>query len=287
MLKPILALGFTGAAAFLFLLSRDKANVHSQETDDYDFIMPSLARIGFLFMTAVPFALSLDYETRIKNRLAELFGRRRLATFYEIHWAQRLVLVGTTAWLLGMVALMGEVEAAFCLFGISLLALVFYWADRELDRKLQRKKREILKDLPELLNTLTLLVNAGLPFSAALQKTVRDQDLRRPLYRELNTLLAEIQTGKPMNQAYEDLAQRCKMPEVTRFVSTVLQNLSRGSADLVHVLRTLSLEAWERRKDIARKQGEEASAKLVVPMVMVFVAVSIIVMAPAIITMGR
>ncbi|HEX3032296.1 MAG TPA: type II secretion system F family protein, partial [Bacillota bacterium] len=57
------------------------------------------------------------------------------------------------------------------------------------------------------------------------------------------------------------------------------------NSNMVGMLTALSQEAWERRKDIARKQGEEAGAKLVLPMAMVFVAIAIIVMAPALISM--
>jgi len=100
-------------------------------------------------------------------------------------------------------------------------------------------------------------------------------------------MLSEISAGKPAARAYEDMAFRCKVPEVTRFVSAVLQNLNRGNRDMVYVLRTLAQEAWDKRKDLARKQGEEASTKLVFPMVMVFVAIAIIVLAPAMQSMGR
>lgn len=149
------------------------------------------------------------------------------------------------------------------------------------------KKRQILIELPGFINTLALLINAGLPFSSAVHKVVHDSDPDRPLYKEMNYVLADIGAGKPIHQAYEDFARRCRIPEITRFVSTIIQNLNRGNGDIVYVLRTLAQEAWEKRKDIARKQGEEASSKLVFPMVMVFIAVAIIVLAPAIMTMGR
>jgi len=159
--------------------------------------------------------------------------------------------------------------------------------DRDIEKKLKQRKRDILIDLPGFINTLILLVNAGLPFPTAIEKVVREGAQGRPLYREFSCLLAELKAGKPLNQAYEDLAQRCKVAEVTRFVSTVLQNINRGGPDLVYVLKNLAQEAWEKRKDIAKKQGEEASSKLVIPMVMVFAAVAVIVLAPALMTMSR
>jgi len=286
-LRVFLALVLAALFVFPLIVPRKKPTAHIRELNEYGFKLPYLAPIGFRLAAVIPPDFNPRYETRVKGKLAELYGRREVAGFYKIHWGQRVVLVVSVGFSLILVSLLGEVDFAFFVFGLAIVALVFYWADRELDKKLRIKKREILIDLPELLNTITLLVNAGLPLSVALQKAVRGRENRGPLYKEMTLLLVEIEAGKPISQAYEDLAQRCKVPEVTRFVSTVLQNLTRGSADLVHVLRTLTLDAWERRKDIARKQGEEASSKLVVPMVMVFVAVAIIVMAPAVITMSR
>ena len=286
LLKQVSALVILVILVVLWLLSRNKAVPYRDELEQYGFRFSFLAPVGLYIYEKIPWRFD-SYNRKLRTKIAELFGMRHVDTYFEIHIAQKIVLTVGLLSIFGMLSLLGEVDKSFCFFAALITVLIFYWTDTDLDKKLKRRKRDILIDLTGFINTLALMLNAGLPFSSAVQKVVRDADRERPLYRELNYMLAEINSGKPVNRAYEDLAYRCKVPEVTRFISTVLQNLHRGNRDMVYVMINLTQEAWEKRKDIARKQGEEASSKLIFPMVMIFIAVAIIVLAPAIQAMGR
>ncbi|ADG83277.1 type II secretion system F family protein [Thermincola potens] len=286
-LKPVLALVLLALFAGLYFLAKDKDRDFAEEINRYGFKLAFLAPIGFFLAEKLPYQFNSGYDRKIRGRIAELFGQRETCTYFAVHIAQKAALMTASAFFFSITYLAGEAEYSFLVFGLILSALLYYWVDKDLEKKLKMKKRQILIELPGFINTLALLINAGLPFSSAVHKVVHDSDPDRPLYKEMNYVLADIGAGKPIHQAYEDFARRCRIPEITRFVSTIIQNLNRGNGDIVYVLRTLAQEAWEKRKDIARKQGEEASSKLVFPMVMVFIAVAIIVLAPAIMTMGR
>lgn len=267
---------------------KEKPSRYGPAFEEYQFKLPYLAPIGFFLADRLPFPgrFGGEYETRIRDKILDLYGFRQTGAVFRVHAAQRMVMVFVGI-CLGLTLLAGSRSLPGCILGLAAVVLSYLWADTQLEVKLRNKKRDILIDLPEFINTVTLLVNAGLPFTTAVKRIARGGEPDRPLARELKLLLAEIEAGKPANQAYEDFAHRCKVPEVTRFVSAVLQNLNRGNADLVHVLRVLSRDAWERRKDIARRQGEEASTKLVFPMVLVFIAIALIVLAPAVVTMSQ
>lgn len=255
-----------------------------QELRDYGFKLPFLAPLGAFLLDKIPYNFN---DRKTKAKITQLFGTRKAPQFFRIHLIQKITLITVLVVLLALISIIGSVDYSFYIFGLILVLLIPFWIDKELDKKINRRKRAILIDLPDCINTLAVLINAGLPLTAAIQKITRDGSAQRPLHKEFRQLIFEINAGKPVNQAYEDFAQRCKLPEITRFVSALLQNLSRGNADLVYVLRILSQEAWEKRKDIAKKQGEEASSKLVLPMVMVFLAVTIIVLAPALMSMSN
>lgn len=272
--------------AGLHFSAYNKADGYINLIKQYGFRLPFLAPVGFYLSEKLPFEFRYGHNQPAKSKLVELFGVRHSKLFLEIHTAQKISLAVGLIVVLEFISLVGNVEWSFYLFGFLLVLLVIYWTDKELDKKLIKKKRLILTDLPDFINTLALLINAGLPFTSAVQKIVRDSNTERPLYRELRCLLSDLEAGKPINQSYEDFSLRCRIPETTRFVSTVLQNLSRGSSDMVYVLRILAQDAWDKRKDVAKKQGEEAAAKLIFPMVLMFLAVTIIVLAPAIMSMS-
>lgn len=287
MIRIFLLFPLLAAFICLILLAKKYPEGLEDIINRYGFKIPYLAPAGLYLAARFPVSLGSGYSLRVKSRLAELHGEKDASLFVKVHTAQKYALSLALVFVWSILGLLGKVSMAFFIYALFLPVLVFYLTDREIEQKIAMKKRKILIDLPSFLNTLSLLLGAGLSYSAAVQKIISEDQAKRPLYRELQATLSEIQSGKPMSLAYEGFARRCRVPEVTRFVSTVLQNLSRGSSDLARVLCLLSQECWQKRKDIARKQGEEASSKLVFPMVMIFVAVSIIVLAPAIMAMSR
>ena len=99
-------------------------------------------------------------------------------------------------------------------------------------------------------------------------------------------MLRQIESGRPEAEAFESLARRCPIPEIGNFASIMVQNLKKGGDDLVSLLLIHSASCWESRKNAVKKLGEEAAAKLVFPMGMIFAAILILVAAPAFIQMG-
>ena len=135
------------------------------------------------------------------------------------------------------------------------------------------------------MNKLTLLINAGMTVTRAWEKIVSDSKKDSVLYRELSLTVADIQAGKAELYAYEDFAKRCRIPEITKFVSVAVQNMKKGNTELVSILRLQAAECWEMRKRTAKRLGEEMSTKLLFPMMLMFLAILIIVATPAIFAM--
>jgi tight adherence protein C len=167
-----------------------------------------------------------------------------------------------------------------------LLALgAAYLPDRELMNKVKKRRAAIQKDFPDFINKLALLINAGLTVQKAWEKAALCPSRNSPLYKELNTAVLDIKAGKPEHRAYEEFAKRCRTPEITRFVSVMLQNIRKGNSELVPILRVFSAECWEMRKNNARRYGEEASTRMLLPMMLMFLAVLLIVGMPAVLSL--
>ena len=95
----------------------------------------------------------------------------------------------------------------------------------------------------------------------------------------------DMQNNKSKSKCLNDLSRRCKVKEINKFTSIVLQNVNKGSADMVFMLQQLSDECWVERKLAARQKGEEASSKLLFPMMLMLIAVFAIVLVPAMMQM--
>ncbi|WJH34060.1 type II secretion system F family protein [Paenibacillus sp. CC-CFT747] len=142
-------------------------------------------------------------------------------------------------------------------------------------------------DLPEFLNKLTLLVNAGETVQRALLRCTAAGSTESPLYRELQQMANELTNNISLKRAMEDFSRRCAVQEVSQFTTTLLLNYKRGGEEFVTALRELSRSLWERRKALTKTMGEEASSKLVFPMVVIFLIVTVIVASPAVLLMNH
>ena len=225
----------------------------------------------------------IAYERKLSIKLAELYGGRDIKYMLKLHFVHKvihMIIALLSVTLLG--ALMEKPDISYAIFALSALGIVFYASDRELDEKIKKRNFNIRYDFPDFLNKMVLLINAGMTVPRAWEKIVRDRKNITPLYEELRTTYIEIMNGKPEMEAYEDFARRCRVKEITKFITAVIQNLKKGNSDLVPLLKLQSNECWQLRKNMAKRLGEEASTKLVLPLMIMFVGILIIVILPAV-----
>jgi tight adherence protein C len=166
-----------------------------------------------------------------------------------------------------------------------IFGILLFIDDYQLSKKVKKRRLEIQLKFPEFINKLALLLNAGLTMSKAWEKISNDNRNKGDFYNEVTKTVAEMHSGKNEADAYSDFAKRLKSPEISRLISTIIQNTKRGGNDLVITLRLQSTECWEMRKNAVKKLGEEASTKLLFPMIIMFLAIILIVVLPAILSM--
>ncbi|WP_010273534.1 type II secretion system F family protein [Paenibacillus senegalensis] len=237
----------------------------------------------FKLMDKMPVAV-----TRLHLKMVALYGRQATIELTRQFLAQMLT-TGLLVFLPCMIlALISEDKLTLLVAGMSLAVLFPFIEVKSLDKKVQQRKRSIIIELPEFLSKLTLLVNAGDTVQGALGKCILSKQGTEltPLYKELTVLHNELLNNQSLAKSLEELSKRCALAEVSQFTTTVLLNYRRGGDDFVLALRELTRTLWEKRKALAKTLGEEASSKLVIPMVMTFMIVMIIVAAPAMLIMN-
>ena len=145
----------------------------------------------------------------------------------------------------------------------------------------QKAKASADVDFPSL-SALTLLMNAGMHLRQSLEKIYVDVMERTPLYVELGTVLEDISAGTTESQAWQEFSERCKVREITSFASIISQNAKIGGSKMVDELKRMTHETWEMRKHAARQMGETAAAKLIFPLMLMFISILAIVVTPAV-----
>ncbi|MDT8718569.1 type II secretion system F family protein [Clostridium sp. 19966] len=169
----------------------------------------------------------------------------------------------------------------YIFFGGPLAAVFIYiLMDSDLNKKHENRRKDIQYEFPDLLNKLILLVNAGLTVDKALERLVLENKKLTPLYYELNIVYKELSANKSKEIVFRDFSRRCKVQEITKFTSIILQNLNKGTTDIVYMLKNLSNECWILRKNMAKQRGEEASTRLLLPMMLMLVAIFMVILTP-------
>lgn len=168
--------------------------------------------------------------------------------------------------------------------GLILGAILIVYKYRSLDKELVKRRRECISELPVFIHSLVLLINAGESNQSAFIRVAKSytQITDSHLKRQLLKAMYELENGSSFITTLESLNQRVAVHEVSIFTTTLILNVRRGGKDLVLILENLANDFWARRISEARIIGEEASSKLVFPMLLIFVVVIMVLATPAI-----
>lgn len=173
---------------------------------------------------------------------------------------------------------------ALAIMGMLILlvqgAMTFY-----LVRAIRFRKGAIERQLPDVLDIITVSVEAGLSFDGALERVVQKSDTI--LSAELGTTLKEMRMGKLRKLALRALADRCDVSDLTIWVGAMIQADELG-VGIGNVLRVQSAQMREKRRFRAREKSMKAPIKILFPLVLfIFPSIFIILMGPAALQMMK
>ncbi len=165
--------------------------------------------------------------------------------------------------------------------GIGGFIAGYFALDTWLKTRAKRREREIENTLPDVLDLLTISVEAGLGFDAALLKVVEKQ--KGVLAEEFLKVLQEIKMGRPRREALRDLGRRNHVEDLSNVVASLVQADQLGIG-IGGVLRNQARQIRLKRRQRAEEKAQKAPIKMMIPLVLfVFPSVFIVVLGPALI----
>ncbi|WP_199614571.1 type II secretion system F family protein [Paenibacillus alkalitolerans] len=180
-------------------------------------------------------------------------------------------------------------DAAIAGVGLAISCLAPFVMWRDLDRKVKERHRAFVTELPVFVHKMSLLIGAGEPVQGAwIRASVPStKDESHPLYRELGRMRNEIAQSVSFAKALELFSQRCGIPETSFLVTTTLMNYRRGGDTFALILQQTGRTMIEKKRAVLKTMGEEATTKMVFPMVIIFATMMAIVAAPAIMLLNQ
>lgn len=184
----------------------------------------------------------------------------------------------------------GESRAVAVVFAALCVGLILYY--RKFVRRknfLIYKEKQMSMDYSEIISKLSLLMGAGMSGAGAFAKIADDYTAAkkankteiRYAYEEIVNASNRISTGVSESDAYAAFGRACRLHCYIKLGNLLSQNVMKGGDGFTQMLREEAEEAFSERKALARKSGEEAGTKLLLPMAMMLGIVLVITVVPA------
>ena len=167
---------------------------------------------------------------------------------------------------------------------VAVSLIIYFASGKDLSSKADKKKEKMRRSYPKILRQLALYVGAGMTVKGAFTKIAEDSRGMTeddPIYEEMRFACREMNQGLGEANAYERFGNRTGLGEYIKLAGLLSQNLKRGNTGFVIRLRSEADNAMRERVLEARKAGEEAQTKMLIPMMMMLAVVMVMIMIPA------
>ena len=157
-----------------------------------------------------------------------------------------------------------------------------------LRNRLKARQTRIFHDLPDLLDLMTICVEAGLSLDSAMIKVCEDQQFKKsPLATEIRIATNETRAGKPRLEALRDIGERTMVDDLKSFAAMLVQTEKLGTS-LGQSLRIFSDSLRTIRRQMAEEAAAKTAIKLVFPLVFfIFPAILVVILGPGIIRLAK
>ncbi|MBQ2205555.1 MAG: type II secretion system F family protein, partial [Lachnospiraceae bacterium] len=174
--------------------------------------------------------------------------------------------------------------------GILMVILLEAKDKEEENEKRKRRQRLLEMDFAQIISKILLYVSSGMTIRNSLirlaeqyqvKKSKEEKFEERVAYEELVIVKNKLTSGYSEVRAYEEMAKNINLRTYTRFLNIIIQSIKNGNKELKNILNVEVQDALYERKQNAKKLGEEAATKLVLPLMMMLAVIMVVIMVPA------
>lgn len=175
---------------------------------------------------------------------------------------------------------------------LIVIILICIMKQKKKSEELKKRKKDMELEYSEIVSKMAILLGSGMSVKQAwsnisaryLDKRKKNQVSEIPIYEEMLITEREINDGKSERIAYQNFCERVNIMCYHRLIRLLISSLDRGSRNICENLEQESEEAFEERKAVARRLGEEASTKMLLPMMIMMSIVIAVIIVPAILS---
>lgn len=203
-------------------------------------------------------------------------------TYYLLASLIGNILLGVAAFFAGLglalAAGLGTRSIVVALAAFGVFALLGYLPYDNVNVVVQKREEEIERQFPQVVSKMALLTVAGMEVSQAWKLAAKSG--YGTLYEEMNRVMIDFDNNVSPVEAYSKFITRCNNRYTTKLATAIIQNLSKGNAEIVTLFRTLNDESWMEHKHNARRMGEKVQTKLMLPTMLMFGGIIVLIIVP-------
>lgn len=239
--------------------------------------------MGYYLLELTKYEYKSKSDRKLRKELSVLHEEKYTEYYVRVIYAQKVFYLFTI--LVLTVPLYALTDSVIILPMIPFYGgVAYYYFGTVTKGKIMKRSEELLRDFPVVVSKLALLTNAGMIVREAWVEIASTGE--GILYDEMRIAVDQMQNGVSETDAIFKFGSRCIIPEIKKFASTIIQGMIKGNSELTYMLQEQSKEVWGLKKQDVRRQGEKASSKLLIPIMIMFVGIIIMIVVPIFTNMG-
>lgn len=281
----IFGLGILFLAAFIFFYLKGKKDESLFDPlNEKDFPLKQIYFVGYAVMETLHYEYKSKRDRKLRKEISVLYGDKYAEYYLRVVYAQKVTFAMLMLCLAAPLYGLGDEPLLFVIM-VAFAGLAFYYFGSLTEQMILKRSQEMLHDFSNVVSKLALLTNAGMILREAWEQVAYTGD--GTIYKEMQASIVEMENGVSEVDALFNFGSRCMIPEVKKFASTLIQGIVKGNAELCEALTQQSKEVWNLKKQQARREGEKAASKLMIPIAMMFVGILIMIIIPIFANIGQ
>lgn len=281
----VLALGCAVLAVWLLLYLAGRKNAWMfEQLEDGDYPAKEIYFVGYAAIEKLDLQFKSKRDRKLRKELAVLYGEKYADYYLRVVYSQQISMALTVAALAAPIYFFTQGDLLYFVLTLAGAGAAYYYYGITTGQKIQERSETMISEFSDVVSKLALLVNSGMILREAWERVACSK--QGTIYQEMRRSVLEMQNGMAEVDALFGFGQRCLIPEIRKFASTLIQGLTKGSGDLAALLTQQSKEVWEIKKQYVHRQGELANNKLLLPMCITFVGILIMVIVPIFTNLG-
>lgn len=280
----IMLIGIVSLTAWLVIyFSGLKYSGIFESLDEKEFRLKEIYFMGYFVLEKSKFDYRSKKNREMRKLLAVLYGEK-YSDFYLRAVRSQQVTVAMLFFVLAFAMYGFSGEISILVIMIVLGVLLAYYFGNNPKKMIDQRSDELMGEFSEVVSKLALLTDSGMILREAWEEVAYSE--QGTIYTEMVTAVNDMNNGVSEVEAIRQFGNRCMLPEIKKFNSTLIQGLTQGNRELSVMLKRQSDEVWELKRQMVKRKGEEAQSKLLLPMILMFVGIMVMIMIPIFSNLG-